>query len=526
MDFKAYDTGDLHAEIVSLRSAVATHEVVLAEKDEAIANRDAILAELAKKLRLTQAELDYLKRRLYGRSSEKSPEGPGLFDALGEPEPTPPAETAPDDEASTLSEREIAQAKKRPTGRKPLPANLPRKEIEHPLDPSELACDACGKDRVRIGEERSELVQYVPASYVVEVHVRGKYACRCGEGGVVTPPAPPRPIPGSYAGPGLLAQVIVSKFDDHLPLYRQAEIFRRAEFDIPRSTLCDWIGGVMPLLAPVALAVRSEVLTTSYVQADETPVSVRDGPKGKMKQAYFWAYRSPELGSVFFDFRMGRSGEGPCDVLRDFKGTLQTDAYVGYDKVVKDRELVTAGCLTHARRRFVDAFPTSPKEAGLVLAVMLRLYTIEERIKGQSVAERLAVRQRDSQLQMDTLKDLIDTLAKTALPSSVLGDACSYAQNQWEHLTAFMRDGRVEIDQNAIERTIRGIAMGRRAWLFCGNEEGGRRAAILYTLVESCKAAKVEPFAYFTDLLTRLPSATDSQIASFTPRAWAASRGA
>ena len=230
MDFKATDAERLRTEIVSLRGAVASRDFALvekdealAEKDQALADKDAILAELAKKLRLTQAELDYLKRRLYGRSSEKMPEGPGLFDALGEPEPTPPAETAPDDEASTLSEREIAQAKKRPIGRKPLPANLPRKEIEHPLDPSELACGACGKDRVRIGEERSELVQFVPASYVVEVHVRGKYACRCGEGGVVTPPAPPRPIPGSYAGPGLLAQVIVSKFDDHLPLYRQAE---------------------------------------------------------------------------------------------------------------------------------------------------------------------------------------------------------------------------------------------------------------------------------------------------------------
>ncbi len=519
MDFEASDTARLRTEIADLRAVVS-------EKDEALADKDAILAELAKKLRLTQAELDYLKRRLWGRSSERKPEGAGLFDALGDPAPPPPKETAPDDEASTLSEREKAQAKKRPTGRKPLPADLPRKEIEHPLDPGELACGACGADRVRIGEERSELVQFVPASYVVEVHVRGKYACRCGEGGVVTPPAPPRPIPGSYAGPGLLAQVIVAKYDDHLPLYRQAEIFRRAEFDIPRSTLCDWIGGVMPLLAPVALAVRGEVVATSYVQADETPVQVRDGPKGKMRQAYFWAYRSPELGAVFFDFRMGRGGEGPSDVLREFSGTLQTDAYTGYDGAVKDRGLVAAGCLAHARRRFVDAFPASPREAGLVLAVMRRLYKIEERIQGRPAAERLAARRQESQQQVDHLKDVIVTIARTALPSSVLGDACSYAQNQWEHLTAFMRDGRVEIDQNAIERTIRGIAMGRRAWLFCGNEEGGRRAAVLYTLVESCKAAQVEPFAYFTDLLTRLPSATDSQIASFTPRAWAASRRA
>ena len=223
---------------------------------------------------------------------------------------------------------------------------------------------------------------------------------------------------------------------------------------------------------------------------------------------------------------MGRSGEGPSDVLRQFRGTLQTDAYTGYDKVVKDRELVTAGCLTHARRRFVDAFPTSPKDAGLVLVVMQRLYEIEDRIKGKPAEERLLVRQRESRPQLDTLKDLITTLAQSALPSSVPGDACSYALNQWEQLTVFAGHGRVEIDQNAIERTIRGIAMGRRAWLFCGNEEGGRRAAVLYALVESCKAANVEPFAYFTDLLTRLPSATDSQIASFTPRAWAASRRA
>ena len=513
------------AEVEELREENAQLRAALAAKDETLAAKDDALAELAKRLRLTEQEVAYLRRRFFGRSSEKHAASSvaTLFDGLSPVEP-PPAETAPDDEASVLTERERKQARRKPTGRRPLPESFPRRETEHPLPEDERACGSCGEPRVRIGEERSEILHFVPAHWEVEVHVRGKYACRCGEGGVVTPPAPARPIPGSYAGPSLLAHVLVSKYDDHLPLYRQAEIFRRAGLDLARSTLCDWIGGVMPLLAPVAGAVRDAVLAQSYVQADETPVLVQEGPEGRPKEGYFWVYRGGGSGEVFFDFRMGRSRDGPSEVLADFEGTLQVDGYAGYDEVVHTNELVVLGCHAHARRKFHEAFESSPREAALALVLWRRLYAIEERGAAMSADERLALRTAESVPALANLKILVDELATDALPASRLGKACAYALAQWPRLTRYATDGAWGIDNNSVERCIRGVAVGRANWIFCGNDEGGRRAAVIYTLIESCKAAAVEPFEYLTDLLTRLPSAAASRIADFTPRNWAAAR--
>ena len=503
--------------------ALAAQVVVVAEKDQTIAALEEALATIGKELRLSKDEIEYLRRRLFGRSSEKLLEGPTLFDGLADPEP--PKETAPDDEASTLGARETKPPRKKPTGRKPIPAHFPRTRIEIELPQAERHCDACGSERVRIGEETSEIVNFVPATFNVDVHVRGKYACRCGEGGVVTPPlplVPPSPIPGSYAGPSLVAQVLVAKFDDHLPLYRQAEIFRRSGLDLARSTLCDWIGGVMPLLTPVVAEMTREIVAGTHVQADETPVQVAEGEKRKHKQAYLWVYRGK--GQVVFDFRLGRGRDGPSVFLKDFRGTLQTDAYVGYDEVIRDNHLIAMGCVAHARRKFNEALESSPNEAALVLVVIRRLYKIEDKAAGLSDAERLHLRTVETKPHWDNLKLLIERLASTAVPSSRLGKACSYALTQWTRLSVFLTDGAVDIDNNATERSVRGVAVGRRNWLFCGSEEGGRRAAVVYSLIESCKAAGVEPFAYLTDLLTRLPSATISQIASFTPRAWAAAR--
>ena len=510
------------AEIEDLREEVAHLRAALAVKDETIAARDEALTALAKELRFTKEEVEYLKRRFFGKSSEKTPPGPTLFDAIAVDEP--PKETAPDDEQSVLSEREQKQAKKKPTGRKPLPEHFPRNRIEHPLPEVERACSACGEERVRIGEETSEVLRFVPARYEVDVHVRGKYACRCGEGGVVTPTVAPRPIPGSYAGASLLAHVIVSKYDDHLPLYRQAEIFRRAGLDLARSTLCDWIGGSMPLLGAVAGEVRRSVLAEPYVQADEIPVLVQDGPEGRPKEAYLWTYRGGGTGEVFFDFRPGRSRDGPSEVLAHFHGTLQVDGYAGYDEIIERNRLVALGCIAHARRKFHEAFDSSPKEAALALVLFRRLYKIEERAVELAPGERLALRTAETIPALAELKAFVEQIAPNTPPASRLGKACHYAIAQWPRLERFATSGTWAIDNNAVERAVRGVAVGRANWLFCGNAEGGRRAAVMYTLIESCKAARVEPFAYLTDLFERLPSAKNSQIADFTPRGWAAAR--
>lgn len=527
MSARVVEIEDLREENAVLRAALAEREkevasldAIIADRDETLAARDAALEELIRTLRLTQEERDYFRRRLFGKTSEKLPTGPTLFDGQEAPPP------APDDEESTRSPRERKQAERRkPTGRKPLPDTLPRVRIEHPLSEEDRLCPDCGEPRECIGEDTSEVLEYVPARWLVHVHARGRYVCRRHpDQGVLTPLAAPRPIPGSYAGPSLLAHVLVSKFDDHLPLYRQAEIFRRSGVDLARSTLCDWVGGVMPLLDPVAQTIRRSVLVQSHVQADETPLTVQEGPEGRPKEAYLWAYRGGGTREVFFDFRMGRGREGPSDVLKEFHGTLQTDAYPGYDEIVLRNHLVAAGCMAHARRKFFEALESSPREAGLVLVLFRRLYKIEERAQGLSLEEVARLRTVESVPAMADLRTTIEKLAAETTPASRLGKACSYAINQWSALSVFLDDPRVAIDNNAIERHIRSVAVGRNNWLFCGNEAGGRRAAMAYTLIESCKAAGVEPFAYLTDVLTRLPGLPAERAAEFTPRAWAAAR--
>jgi transposase len=525
MSARVTEIEDLREEVEVLRAALeretAARDEVIAGRDEVIAARDEALKALATKLRLTQEERDYYLRRLFGKKSEKIPAGPTLFDGAADP-PVP----APDDEESTQSPRERKQAeRRRSTGRKPLPASLPRVRVEHPLPEEDRLCSDCGEPRQCIGEDTSEELEFQPARWVVRVHARGRYVCpRHPDQGVLTPLAAPRPIPGSYAGPSLLAHVLVSKFDDHLPLYRQAEIFRRSGVDLARSTLCDWVGGATKMLEPVAEAIRRSVLAQTFVQADETPLTVQDGPEGRPKEAYLWAYRGGGSKEVFFDFRMGRGREGPSDVLKDFRGTLQTDAYPGYNEIVLRNRLVAAGCMAHARRKFYEALESSPREAGLVLVLIRRLYKIEERAQGLPLEEVARLRREESSPVMDDLKTTIEKLAAETTPATRLGKACSYALNQWTALCVFLDDPRVAIDNNAIERHIRSVAVGRNNWLFCGNEEGGRRSALAYTLVESCKAAGVEPFAYLTDVLTRLPGLPAERAAEFTPRAWAAAR--
>lgn len=523
MSARVVEIENLREEVEVLRAALVQRDGVIAERDDAIAARDEQILALAKALHLTQEEVEYLRRRLFGRRSEKMPPGPTLFEDVAEQ--VPPPDPAPDDEESLLSERERKQARRKPSGRKPLPASLPRVRIEHHLCEEDLLCPDCRQERQRIGETTSEVLEYVPAQWIVHVHARGRYACpRHPDNGVAEPPASQRPIPGSYAGAGLLAHLLVSKFDDHLPLYRQAEIFRRTGVELARSTLCDWVGGATALLEPVAEAIRRSVLSQGYLQADETPLTVQDGPEGRPKEAYLWTYRGGGTKEVFFDFRMGRGREGPCEVLRDFRGTLQVDAYVGYDPVIRDNRLTVMGCMAHARRKFHEALDSAPSEASLVLVLIRRLYRVEEKARDLSLEERARLRAEESARHMASLRTTIESIARNTTPASRLGKACSYALGQWSRLEVFLTDPRVEIDNNGIERHIRSVAVGRANWMFAGNAEGGRRAAVAYTLIESCKAAGVEPFAYLRDLLRRLPGLPAERAGEFTPRAWAASR--
>jgi hypothetical protein len=357
----------------------------------------------------------------------------------------------------------------------------------------------------------------------VREHVRVKYACRSCEEGVVLGDLPPRPIEKGRPGPGLLAQVVTSKYGDHLPLHRQEGIFARHGVSIARSTMCDWIRDVASLLSPIVRRMRDEILSTNLVMTDDTPVRVQTGLR-KTKQAAIWAYLSPELREVVFDFTMSRARDGPERFLGDYRGYLQADAYSGYDRIFARGEVTEVGCWAHARRKFYDSMETSPAEASAVLAGIRRLYAVEARAKEEGLGPDAvwSLRCRESLPILQAIREYLEMQKISALPQSPFGKAVTYALNQWEALVRYVGDGRLPIDNNAAERALRAVAIGRKNWLFAGSPAGGERAATLYSLVSSCRLAGIDPFFYLKDVITRVSTHPASRIDELTPRGWAA----
>jgi transposase len=342
--------------------------------------------------------------------------------------------------------------------------------------------------------------------------------------------APLRPIPGSKASAALLAHIVTSKYADHLPLYRQEKMLARSGITLVRQTLCDWIAGVAELVEPLVSVIEAHVLGSGYVRADETPIRMLGtGKKGKSHQGYVWAYLGG--GAVFYRAtrsraREGPAREGPGGVLEDFRGVLQSDGYVGYDKIGAEGAIVYAGCMAHARRKFHEALGNDPAAAAMVLGLMQRLYVIEAEARkaGLSPEATRALRQQESALVMGQLHTLLGKIKDRALPSSQIGEAVSYALSQWERLRVFLEHGHVGIDNNPVENVVRGIAVGRKNWLFAGSPAGAERGATMYTLIESAKIAGIDPLAYLTDVIARLPGTPISRVAELTPQAWAAAR--
>lgn len=501
-----------------------------------------MLAEALEQLRLTRETLDAretevaalthrlkeLLRRFYGPRSEKIAPGQlplafaddDLHAELKE-KLAPHAGEAPDDEEPPQPKR---RKRKPGNGRAPLPPNLPRTTKVHEPAPAELVCGCCGKAKSRIGEEKTEELEYVPASLHVIEHVRPKYACPSCQGGVVIADLPPSPIAKGRPGPGLLAQIVVSKYGDHLPLNRQTEIFGRHGLPIHRSTLCDWIAETAELLGPIVRAMKREILASGYVNTGDTPVRIHLGKdnSGKTKEGRIWIYASPELRQAVYDFTTSREGEGPRRFLLGFAGFLQADAYSGYDRLFADGEVVEVGCMAHCRRKFFDARSTNPEAASLVLAVIRALYHIEEGAKaaGLSPEERRRIRQVEAAPLLSTLREFLERERRPALPKSPWGEAIGYALNQWDALVRYTEDGRLSIDNNPAEQGLRRIAVGRSNWLFAGSPAGGKRAATLYSLIESCRLQGVEPFEYLRDVLSRLHVHPMGRISEITPRGW------
>jgi transposase len=510
---------DLHQENTKLKEQIT----FLQQQIEA---SNLKIGYLENRNKIMENRIQALVNRIYGKRSEKvDPAQLLLFqqELLDESLKELDAQLIHSVQSSAADFEETEKPRKRRNGRTALPKNLPRERICYEPPAEELICPCCGKERCRIGEEITEELEYIPARLYVKEHVRGKYACRECQEGVVIGELPPRPIEKGRPGVGLLAHVAVSKYADHLPLYRQEKIFKREGVDISRSTLCEWVGWIADLLSPIVKELKNNLLEEILIQSDDTPVRVQErSKKRKCHTGYLWSYCRP-YGEVVFDFTMSRSHEGPKEFLAGFEGVyLQADGYSGYNEALRSKKLTHIGCMAHVRRKFHAALSEAPKPAGIVLASIQKLYRIEGELR-ESEADatlRVKVRKEKAFPILEDLETLFMVLKEIALPQSELGKAVSYALNQWPSIKRYTEVGEAEIDNNSCENTIRGVAVGRKNWLFCGSESGGKRAAVLYSLIESCKRTGVEPFAYLRDVIDRVSTHPMSRIYELTPKGW------
>jgi transposase len=412
-------------------------------------------------------------------------------------------------------------ANKKPGGRRPLARHLSRERIVHDLSESEKHCADCGKDLRLIEEETSEHYEYIPASLRVIQDVCLKYACDCT---VKTAGKPPQPIEKSTAGASLLAQVIVSKFADHQPLHRQEKMFERHGVEISRKTMGGWLAQCAELLDPLYRWMRKELLGSKVIGTDDTSVKVLDRKLPFARNGRIWPYLGDVRHPVIvYDYTPTRGRAGPAKFLEGYTGYLQADAYSVYDAFFKPaRGMTEVGCWMHARRYVFKALETDEQRMGPALHLIARLYAVEDRAKALSLSaeQRLALRQRVSARLLAKLHHYLLELQSEVLPKSPSGAAVRYALNQWQALTRFLEDGELEIDNGATERANRDIALGRGNWTFFGSDRGGRTAAVLRSFIATCKRCRVEPLAWFRDVLSRIPTHSIHRLNELLPHNW------
>jgi transposase len=471
--------------------------------------------------------LEALRRRIFGRSSEKLDANQLALD-LGAWLAAHAEEAAPETPEPPATEKETAR--RNGHGRRRLPDHLPRHRTEYHPAPGDRVCRECSLDLKRIGEEVSERLEYVPASLFVQVDARIKYACPHCQGNVVIGSLPVQPIDKGLPGPGLLAHVLTSKYNDHLPLNRLEGIFQRQGVELSRSTLCDWVAASARLLEPLVAVMKEEVLASRKIHTDDTTVPVLDKSRESTKTGRLWVYVGDCAHEhIVFDYTPDRSRDGPLRFLEGYKGYLQADAYAGYDAVYAGRKVLEVACWAHARRKFFDAMKSDAGRSRIALAHIRDLYTIEKRGRDLGETQRRDLRVAEAKPRLDAFKIWLDAEAKKTLPKSPIGEAISYARAQWVALTRYLEDGLLEPDNNRAERALRRIAIGRKNWMFAGSDEGGRRAAIVYSLIASCAALKIDPYANLRDVLERLPSCSPGDAAALrllTPKAWKAALAA
>jgi transposase len=406
--------------------------------------------------------------------------------------------------------------------RRPLPAELPR-EVET-ISPKQEACADCGGMLRPLGEDVSEVLEYVPARFKVIRTVRPKLSCACCSR-IVQEPAPHRPIDRGLAGPGLLAHVLVAKYADHLPLYRQSEIYARSGIELDRSTMADWVGGASRTLRPLVEALKNYVLGSEKLHGDDVPVPVLEPGNGKTKTGRLWTYVRDDrpAGSLaapaaWFAYSPDRKGEHPASHLKNYHGILQADGYAGFNRLYETGAIIEAACWAHVRRKFFDlhqghASPVA-KEA---LERIAQLYGIEKEVRGRSPDERREARRSRSRPLLEAMHTWLKATLSNLSRKSELAKAITYALERWTALMVFVDDGRVEMDNNAAERALRTVAIGRKNYLFAGSDAGGERAAAVYGLLGSAKLNGIDPEAYMTEVLRRIADHSISRIGELLP---------
>jgi transposase len=494
-----------------LPSDVQSLQRLVREQQAQLLSRDVLIEQL--KLQLAR-----LKKLKFGHSSEQlDAQIAQLEFSLEELEANAAA-------AAPLKSLPSEPATK--PGRKPLPDHLRREPHVHQPSTGSCNCPECGGKLRALGEDSSEMLEYVPEHWKVIKHVRPKYSCSACQK-IVQANAPSRPIERSYAGPGLLAHMLVSKFCDHIPYYRQSQIYARDGVELDRSTLADWGGAATALFDPLLGALEDYVMAAHKLHADDTPIPVLAPGTGKTKTGRLWAYLhddrpagSTDPPAVLFRYSPDRKGERPREHLKHFRGILQADAYGGFNGLYdrKDEPLIEAACWAHARRKYFEIYDSTASPIAFeALERIGKLYEIEDEIRGKLPDERKAVRQERAEPLLKELYDWLRTTVRQVSKKSAIASAIGYTLSLWTALTRYAENGSIEIDNNPVERQLRAVALGRKNYLFAGSDAGGERAAAFYSLIGTAKLCDLDPEAYLRYVFERIAEHPINRIDELLP---------
>ena len=501
-------------------------EEAAAQLEAERAERQAAIDEAVKAAvdAAVQAAVAAILRRYYGPRSEKfDPRQLLLFGRQIDALPLDEASIA-EEAGEPLITRRVKHRDQH--GRQQLPEELERISIEHDLPAGQKACPACGSERCRIGAEVSEQLEYFPASFKVLKHIRHKYACtKCEQDGYdpnfATAIKPPQPIERGLPGPSLLAYVSVSKLGDHLPLYRLESIFARQQVHVARSTMCAWMRAAGELVASLVELMTTRVKQSRVIHTDDTPVPIQSPGAKQCRKGRIWCYLGDAAHPyTVYDYTPSRGRDGPARWLAGYSGYLQADAYGGYDGIFAGGQVIEVACWAHARRKFYDAQDSDGRRAAEMLALVGQLYAVEREVKEADDVARLALRTERSVRVLAQIKEWLDAEGQVVLPRSPLGQAITYARNQWSALVTYTTQGFLNIDNNASERALKRVAIGRKNWLFAGHDAAALNHARLWTLIASAERHGIDPQRYLTSVLAKIGQTPAAKLDQFLPNVW------